>query len=373
MCVILEIEPGREVPDDKMAIACDVNKHGYGVAYVDNREIKIIRSLTENDPTQVQKLLADLKSYRRFVHLRHATVGKVTMENNHPMVSLHGNKGRAELAFMHNGTLGRYQKTGDDRSDTWFFNEHFVKPLAERCAAFTKPKDVLDDPLFQCLVRQESATSLLLFFDAFGKTLRVGQWEEYEGFWASNKYSFQASHNRATRTRTNVVRYNRDHGWHTGTTVRQLPWVEVPDRQDRVGTAMQEWHQTQSNVVNLTANPADVVKSVPFSHDTTSKLPYMKEVLAVKRFLAAHTYPEDHVAVIKNLKIMRTSVLESLKQPDFSFLRNLTTDDLNELLKTYPAVMAEVVMELVARNAVLEHQNNTQAKAIIDLSKDKAS
>ena len=89
MCVILQIEPGTVVPADKLARACDINKHGHGIAYVHKGELKLIRSVANNDPKEIAATLERLRSHRVFLHLRHATVGPVTLANNHPMIVWH--------------------------------------------------------------------------------------------------------------------------------------------------------------------------------------------------------------------------------------------------------------------------------------------
>jgi hypothetical protein len=376
MCVILDIEPEKAVPDKMMETACDINKHGFGVAYADGGEIKIIRSLdTPNDPDKVQKLLSDLKKHRRYVHLRHATVGKVTMENNHPLVVLHGKRGRVELAMMHNGTLTRFEEKGDDRSDTFFFNQKVVSPLAERVAAFSKPKEVLDDPIFQHVMRCEAGSSLFLFFDAFGKALRVGMWEQYGGFVASNKYSFSSSHHRSSSVRTTwytpahqgqgrVIPISQRRGQ-----VLALPWKPVDKPTDVVSTAMKELNEEKRPVVDVKALPSgQVTKALPFPPNrTTTSL--LKELMGVRKFLAEHK--REVKMTTKNLQVVRTNVLEKLQQPNFDFLRQLTTEDINDLVSRYPAVMSEVVLELVAENLALLSKNETQASTIKDMTEKK--
>jgi hypothetical protein len=215
MCVIIDRMPKVEIPFAKLEIACDINKHGFGLAFVDRGRLEIIRSTKQpNDPDEVQKHLEKLKNHRVFLHLRHATVGTVSEENQHPFVSMTGRKNSALMGFMHNGTLYAYEPRDKTQggSDTKQFNDQLIRPLALRCRKVVGDKKVLNDPFFQWIVGKELGytQSVLVFFDAFGNVIRFNEDKgvKFEGWWASNNYSFSESHARATKKDTPAQ------GWH---------------------------------------------------------------------------------------------------------------------------------------------------------------
>lgn len=363
MCVILDIQPGAMIPDDKLEIACDINGDGFGIAYIENGSFKVIRSLEKpNNPKTVKGLLEAAKAHRRFVHLRFATVGGVTLENNHPMVVL-GKPDKPKMLMMHNGTLQSYKVDKSPVSDTFHFNERLVKPLAERVAAFKKPKDVLGDGIFQYIVEKESGYSLFLFADVFGNVFKVGEWVEYDGFSASNKYSFQTTHHRSSKavvpyTPYRYPEYRR--GQRIGDTKWTPPWKEVTPERTAVVTSMADWERENRSL--------NVVASYP--HTSNAKA-YRKEILQVRKYIAEHKYTEDKMDIIRNLKVKRTNVLQQFGQPDFSFLERLTTDDLQTLITRNPVAMTQCLFELVVSNRELVVKNETQAQTIKDLTEKK--
>lgn len=246
MCVILEIEPNVIIPTDKLDCACDINKHGFGIAYVDNNEIKIIRDVsTPNDPKVVADHLQKLKKFKRFVHLRHATVGAVNLANCHPFVVIQDKK-KPRIAMMHNGTLQSYTPPADDKitSDTAMFNAHLVRPLALRLDAYLKTKYVIDDFIFKKLVDSECNYSVVVIFDAWGNVVKFNEQrgKQFDGWWASNDYSFSSNHQRSsTRTRPQVVQFQNYRRDNTPRRYRgtEMPWEEVGI--DTQMAAVQAW------------------------------------------------------------------------------------------------------------------------------------
>ena len=153
MCQVLMLSAGVTLPIDKLELTCDINKHGFGLAWVDNGELKIHRSVKQpNDPDEINRLLIDTIKFKRFLHLRHATVGNVNMENSHPFVLLQKGKGSPKpiLCMMHNGTLSNYTPPQGDTvtSDTLLFARTMAGPLASRVQAYSG-KSVLADPIFR--------------------------------------------------------------------------------------------------------------------------------------------------------------------------------------------------------------------------------
>jgi predicted glutamine amidotransferase len=110
MCVIIDLEANASMDEEMLTNAVYNNSDGYGLIVVDQLgNLDVTRTLPEDKETKPQeiiKLLNDNQDKRRILHLRWATVGKVTLDNAHPF-KIYENEGD-EAWFMHNGTLYGY-------------------------------------------------------------------------------------------------------------------------------------------------------------------------------------------------------------------------------------------------------------------------
>lgn len=219
MCLIVDLQPHVSFPTSQLERACDINKHGYGIAYLEKGRVKTIRSLKQpNDPQEVADHLKRLEKKRVWLHLRHATVGKVSEENNHPLVVLTKEKDGRDLLFMHNGTLWDFDPKAfnKDLSDSAWFCESFVRPLALRFAAWMPDRSFLADDMFQRLISKYiNLDSKMVFFDNMGGTLHVNRprGKEFTGYWTSNEYSFDKNHQRSS-DRTSYGSHGQNYGGH---------------------------------------------------------------------------------------------------------------------------------------------------------------
>jgi len=97
----------------------EINPDGFGITYLYNDKAITIKGFG------LQNLLQEIESIEYnhcdyYVHLRKATVGKVCLENNHP-VDVSGN---GLFYLMHNGTLpGFKQDINQCKTDTAFLAE----------------------------------------------------------------------------------------------------------------------------------------------------------------------------------------------------------------------------------------------------------
>lgn len=212
MCLIIDRNPNVKISLEMLKIACDINQHGYGISFIKtvkkDSELRILRKVDKdkkNDPKEIHELLNELKAYRVFCHLRHSTVGEVNEENSHPFFPMLKKTHGVDLGFMHNGTLYDWKPTGQDtKSDSNHFAYNFIRPLGERCAKFVGPGGVLKDHFFEWWIKKQAGyQSIFLLFDSFGNVLRVNEdkGKQYDGWWASNDYSFDTNHFRSSNKR----------------------------------------------------------------------------------------------------------------------------------------------------------------------------
>lgn len=275
MCQIIELKAGATIPMDLLEITCDINKHGFGVAYTENGDIRIERSITENDPKVLGKLLDDLRNKKRYIHIRHATIGEVTLANSHPFVVLeqkaHKKKKKTAIVLMHNGTLWGYDdEKAKGVSDTALFVDRFVRPLALRCEAFGGLKSVLRDEFFRKVMLDEIKTTdkiLMLDNTGYAVTFNRSAGKDYpeHGFWASNDYSFSKTHGRSSSLTTRGGFGEFDQRWNQGTASRamrgdqdallsHLPWEETKEQVAEREAWMLEMTNSQSSPAMLVPN-----------------------------------------------------------------------------------------------------------------------
>lgn len=199
MCVILDIEPNVEIPFEKIQSACTVNSDGWGAMVVDRGRViphKVFNP-NGNDPDEVMKYLEQSKGLRTFLHLRYRTAGTKNLDACHPFcVTGHKHDGH-DLYLMHNGTLSRYSCDKSQLPDSYHFARQLVRPLFLKFARAQDPDTVLDDPLFQdILTTYTGASSKVLLVDQNGNTFTVNRsgGVQFDGWWASNGYSFNSNH-----------------------------------------------------------------------------------------------------------------------------------------------------------------------------------
>lgn len=148
MCVIIQLLPDRNIPLDMLSNAVANNWHGYGLMIKRDGKLEIIRKIPKDidnpDTTrgikeELDDILRDNDKFERILHLRHQTVGSVTLDNCHPFTVFKDEN--AEVVFAHNGTLYEYRpadskiadgisvKINDTRSDSRVFAEEILTPL----------------------------------------------------------------------------------------------------------------------------------------------------------------------------------------------------------------------------------------------------
>lgn len=202
MCVIIKREPNIVIPSEKIISACHVNPHGYGFSVLDRGKLETIKVQQPggNEADQVLKLLEDAKDKDIYLHLRYTTAGKTNEANCHPFKAFAGDN--FEVQFMHNGTLSKFSKGTDaDHSDTWHFNEEFLKPLLLRFYE-VDGAGVLTNPLLKQILDEFRGGSAFMLYDNEGNHLAVENTscKQWEGWWSSNEYSFNRAHRDPPKT-----------------------------------------------------------------------------------------------------------------------------------------------------------------------------
>lgn len=216
MCVILVLNPGVKIPQEKLYNAVYNNPDGYGLILKDSKakKLQVIRKVKEdvpNDPKEIEDLLDDNIDLIRYLHVRYKTDGDVNMDNCHPFTSYFTDK--RQVFFMHNGILGdwkpksptvtyinnvRSESGGEDQSqsDSKRFNDLFLAPLLIRLKGEKGFGDI-EDPMLHMLIEKywnAGSTGLLISNEQDHLFINRKSWSDldFDGnkFMASNNTYF---------------------------------------------------------------------------------------------------------------------------------------------------------------------------------------
>lgn len=382
MCVIIERNPGIVIPAEKIEQACDINKHGFGITYVDNGGLRFIRSVQEpNDPKIVADHLQQLKDRKIWLHLRHATVGAVNKTNNHPFLILSKKKHGMDLAFMHNGTLYSYKpKDGCPDSDTLVFAREFVTPIALRLYAFNKQRLLTDEWFTRFMKVEAGYSSVVVFVDGNGNTAYINKdkGKDFEGWWASNDYSFWQNHHRSS-TRETFQGTSHHHGYmgedlsdedsalwwerHTGSPAGHVlppPWKHEVGS----GPAILMMKQTPEGAhYTFSASPVTNILDLTKTRYECQKV----GVLIEKKVFKHGESIMSGGAMMMDLKKLKTSFSALAGIPSLADVGKLGETDLIDMCKDYPMASARLILELLGENVSLNSRVDNQKKTIEEM------
>ncbi|MDI6887324.1 MAG: class II glutamine amidotransferase [Candidatus Thermoplasmatota archaeon] len=122
------------------------HRHGWGLAWLENRNFRIDKSTTPAYKDKTFLALAQMiNSKLNIVHIRKASVATIKLENNQPFI-------RGKWVFTHNGTISNYKKLlplinvkhlrGETDSEVFF--QLLMKNLKKLCAEKAISKTVAD-------------------------------------------------------------------------------------------------------------------------------------------------------------------------------------------------------------------------------------
>jgi hypothetical protein len=182
MCVILVKERGIDLPGEDVLKECfETNSDGGGFAWVRGGGVHIAKGFMEWDEFLKQwKRREFTKDDLVIAHFRIGTSGKKGPEMCHPFPVTHNEEMlknpnvTCDLALAHNGVFGRGK---GDLSDTALFVKDVVEPV----------RNHIFEDRFYPLVERAVDGSRVVFIDKNENVLRLGDWEEEEGIFFSNK------------------------------------------------------------------------------------------------------------------------------------------------------------------------------------------
>lgn len=347
MCVIIAREPQVLIPHDKLSSAAIVNPDGFGFSIIDRGKIETIHMFETggNKAADIIKAFDDAKDHQCYMHLRYNTAGKSNIENCHPFQSFKGDG--YEVQFMHNGTLGSFKQTASDYSDTYHFNEQIIKPTLK--AFYELYGDgVLMDPTFKRILSEFKGGSVFTLYDSNGKELILGDGKKYEGWWASNDYSFNRTHRETSSSNyssygSQGYRSKYYNGYLNDDNDEYSDYCPAPDPLPKETTAKSTTPALPKPTVN------DQAKKVGLA------IKYLK---ATGNKEVKLTPPENRIT------FRELASLGSLND-----VCVLSEDELFELVEQKPlaatALLMDLIHELWSRNRTTTSTTNTTNKAVV--------
>ena len=195
MCVIVNVQAGKNLTEDQIWDAACKHSDGFGgVAFLGNGRFERLQTFDAKgtNPDEIMVFMDKYKNVNRIAHFRFATAGTKSFENTHPFNIL--NDGNNQMFLMHNGTLSHFRIANDPKSDTHLFAEKILTPYISTCRkAGMTTEQIIFDPILQHICKTNAGTtSVFLLFDQHGNTLTINEskGKEFPWGWASNDYTF---------------------------------------------------------------------------------------------------------------------------------------------------------------------------------------
>jgi hypothetical protein len=186
MCIAICKPKDIIIPNEYLAESFEYNPDGAGFMYAENNELIIQKGFMDYD--SFLEAWEPHKEKAAALHFRIRTHGATDETNTHPFrVGPH-------LGFIHNGVISKVDTDTDkSKSDTFHFNEQFLKHFYKRDSRF-----IYKDH-FKALIKEYIGWSKLVFLNNKGHFTIVnedaGKWDE--GVWYSNNsYKPVMTHNR---------------------------------------------------------------------------------------------------------------------------------------------------------------------------------
>jgi hypothetical protein len=185
MCLIIMANDLKSLNYKDLETAYDRNSNGFGVMYM-NKENKFVSDKF------LPKNFNDVKNFfnahktqtnKMAIHFRFTTEGKTNKKNCHPFISYKSDD--RVIGMMHNGARLPIPLIHKNCSDTWHFNQHYLKTVFAN-----NPNAILKDE-YQKELAEHIDNDKMLFLDSkTSKFIIINEsYGNYKGSnWFSNDY-----------------------------------------------------------------------------------------------------------------------------------------------------------------------------------------
>jgi len=128
---------------------------GFSLAQDDGNSLTVVKDITSFE--HFAREVEQYEDHTLLIHFRKSTGGALDQGNCHPF------RVGGDLVFMHNGTIS-CPMTIKDRSDTYNFNEHVLKPIYDQLGA-----DLVDNAGIKLMAEKYIGYSKIAFLDTSGQ------------------------------------------------------------------------------------------------------------------------------------------------------------------------------------------------------------
>jgi hypothetical protein len=199
MCLLHTHHPDTVLGSDWIGDFYWHNPDGVGVMYSETDEagvprLRIVKQLLENGEAAVKFYEDHIKGREAIVHWRMQTHGDIDVSQAHPYVVAESlDTDEPLLALMHNGILSCGNPSDKSKSDTWHYNEFFLKPLLNP-AHGGDPEFAFKYAFCHILGQAIDDGNKFAFMDDQGRTsiINEGAGVYWRGMWLSNTYAWSA-------------------------------------------------------------------------------------------------------------------------------------------------------------------------------------
>lgn len=336
MCVIIKREPKILIPDEKISSACHVNSDGWGISVIDRGKIvtQKFHDPKGTKPEDVIKALQEAEENLLFLHLRFTTAGKTNTDNCHPFEVFDGDN--FQVQFMHNGTLSKFNKgKGDDFSDTYHFTQEILKPLV-RAFYEVDGASVLSNPTLKTILDEFRNQSAFALYDSEGNSLLCenSSCKQFEGWWASNEYSFNRYH-RTTNTASSMGDWedNDNYSYYGNSRYPRRSYSPTTPKQTTTAT---------TNTPGVTVVDSKGVATTPKTTLTSTKDQCKKIGYALMQAKRQNAPTRTLTPPQKRMTFSDLSDIDSLKQ-----IMVMTEGDIYDLCAELPLAATALIMDLI--------------------------
>jgi hypothetical protein len=173
MCIICHKPENNVLAEHVIDNMWHNNPDGAGFMYAENGKLHIQKGLMSL--SDFKAAYEPHKEKEAVLHFRIRTHGKTDAEMTHPF-SINDS-----LAFVHNGIINGLGN--NTHSDTWYFNENYLKPLSQDVQSFLHISPITT------LIKDKIGGSKLVFMDQDGNVTIINEHlgvRSSDGFWFSN-------------------------------------------------------------------------------------------------------------------------------------------------------------------------------------------
>lgn len=354
MCVIISRKPQVLIPFEKIRSACEVNPDGYGISIYDRGQITTIKEYDKkgNNPDVIAKYLEDAINEHVYLHLRYTTAGAKDHDNCHPFQVSDASKDGGEFWFMHNGTMTKWKETTSDRSDSYLFAEKFLSPLTKTFLRGGLVENILEDPLFIQICKDNANSGVFLIYDNEGNELVVDSTKsgkQHEGWWSSNEYSFNRYHRTKDDWGTSGYYGSGSYGKYKRRSEAQTGGNTVPfTPTNNTGTTNASAGKSDAA---STSQPS-TTSSAPSTGMTMQKLEGSSIRQGIQAYQAStfgtavNQIKKKGIAVTHTPPTKRIS-FEDLANCQLRDVMTLTEDEINRLVEDLPEAATLLILDLI--------------------------